>query len=193
MVTSGGRFFLSSARRSFTALATGDGIGAVLLFDANADGRGTPLMTAMWRMSSRPSSTRGDVLDADVGIVDGLAAALLDLDVADFLGRDAFAHGADVEFVLRILEVTGGFLDLLGLKRGLDVEHGKLKRLELVVVHPDAEVALLVAGEGDFADAGQDFQLIDDVELEEFGQRVEVAFGGGSAKEDDGLVPRDCF
>ena len=69
--------------------------------------------------------------------------------------------------LVRILQVAGRLLDLLGLQRGLHVEDGQLQRLELVVVDPDAQVARLVAGERDLADAGQDLELVDDVELED--------------------------
>jgi len=44
-------------------------------------------------------------------LLDRLASALLDLDIAHRFGRDAFAHGADVEFAGGIFEITGGLLD----------------------------------------------------------------------------------
>ena len=180
---------------SFTAFADRDRVGAVLLFDPDADAR---LAVHDGRVPDVVEAVlhARHIADADVRVVDGFAAPLFDLDGADGLGRHAFAHGADIEFVARIFEVTGGLFDLLGLKRGLDVEDGQLQRLELVVVDPDAQVALLVTRQRDLANAGQNLELIGYVQLEIFGQRVDVALGGRCAEQENRLVLRialdDC-
>ena len=68
-----------------------------------------------------------------------------------------------------------------------------MQRLQLVIIDPDAQVALLIAGQRDLTDAGQDLELIDDVELEIFGERMQIARRGRSAEQDDGAGPPDCF
>ncbi len=115
----------------------------------------------------------GHVLNLDPGIIDGFAAALLDLDFADLFRGQSLAHGADVDLVLLVFEITGRRLDVFLLDGGLHIDDGQLQRLELVIIHPDAEIALAVTAENDFANTGQDAEFIRKHGLDVLRQAVE--------------------
>ena len=187
--TSAGRPFASSATRSFTACATATEFAPCCFLMP------MPIPPAPVHQRDVPDVLQPvlhprDIADANVGIVDRLAAALLDLDVAHRLGRRALAHRADVELAARVLEIARGLLHLLALQRRFHVEHRQLQRLEFRVVHPHAQVARLVAGQRDLADAGQDLELVHDAQLDELGQRVNVARRRRGGQQQDRLVLR---
>jgi hypothetical protein len=108
----------------------------------------------------------GHVAEVDIRMVDALAAARRDEQVAHLFGRDRLAHGADVELGAGIFQVTRGSLVVLQLQRVAYVEDGELPREQFIIVDPDAQVPVSPSAEHDVAHAGDHAQAVAQVQVD---------------------------
>ena len=142
-----------------------DVVGAVLLLDADTEG-GFAVAPGEAADVGEAVLDAGDVAEVNVGMVNALAAALGDEQVAHLLWGEGLTADADVGVVDAVLEVARGRLAVLHFKRVADVEDGELVGEELVVIDPDAEVAVGPAAENHVADAGDDADAVAQIQVD---------------------------
>jgi len=100
----------------------------------------------------QPVLDLGDLVEQDA-VVDRLAAAALDHDVAELIGRRQLAHGADVVFPAPEAELPGGQLGVFVLDGVQHIGHRKIVFRERPPRHPDPQVGFDISAIGELADA----------------------------------------
>ena len=132
---------------------------AVLLLDADAEGD-LAVAPGVAAHIGKAVLDPGDIAQMDIGVVDALAAARGDEQVAHLLRGERLTPHADIGVVDAVLKVAGRGFAVLHLEGVADVEDGELVGEELVVVDPDAQVAVGPAAENDVAHAGDDAHAV---------------------------------